>query len=48
MSWLPILALGLLALWAMAEILGWMIGIALNLLWIVAVVLLAVWIWQKI
>lgn len=48
MNWLLILAVFLLVLWIAAEILGWVIGAALHLLWIAALVLLAVWIYQKI
>lgn len=49
MNWLLLLAIVLLVLWVAAEVLGWVIGAALNLLWIAALVLLAVWLfgWLK-
>lgn len=47
MNWLAILAVILLALWILAEVLGWVIGAALNLLWIAALVLFAIWVFQK-
>ena len=48
MNWLLILAIVLVALWIAAELLGWVIGAALNLLWIAALILLAVWLFQKV
>lgn len=48
MNWLLMLAIALVALWALAEVLGWVLGAALNLLWIGALVLLAIWIVQKV
>lgn len=48
MHWMLLLAIVLLVLWVVARILGWVIGAALNLLWILALVLLAIWIFQKI
>lgn len=48
MSWLLFLAIALLLFWVTAEALGWVIGIGLNLFWMAAVVLIAIWIVQKI
>lgn len=48
MNWLLTLAVILLVLWILAEVLGWVIGAALNLLWIAALVLLAIWLFQKV
>lgn len=47
MNWLPILAVVLVVLWLAAELLGWVLGAALHLLWIAALVLLAIWLFQK-
>ena len=47
MNWLLILAVVLVVLWIAAEALGWVLGAALNLLWIAALILAAVWIFQK-
>ena len=47
MGWLPILAVVLLVLWVAAEGVGFALGAALNLLWIVAIVLLVVWAFQR-
>ena len=41
------LAIVLLVLWVVARVLGWVIGAALNLLWIAALVLLAVWLFRR-
>lgn len=48
MNWLLTLAIILVILWILAEVLGWVIGVALNLLWIAALVLLAVWLFRKV
>lgn len=48
MNWLLILAIVLVVIWIAAEVLGWVIGAALNLLWIAALVMLAIWVFQKI
>ncbi|MFW6088146.1 MAG: hypothetical protein ACODAB_00245 [Gemmatimonadota bacterium] len=48
MNVLLFLALALVALWVAAEIFGWVLGAALNLLWIGALILLAIWIVQKV
>lgn len=48
MNWLLWLAIVLLALWLAAEVLGWVLGAMLNLLWIAALVLLAVWLFQRL
>jgi hypothetical protein len=47
MNWLVILAIVFITLWILAEVLGFVIGAALHLLWIAALVLLAVWLFQK-
>ncbi|MGE0160739.1 MAG: hypothetical protein AB7T31_15145 [Gemmatimonadales bacterium] len=48
MGWLPILAVALLVLWIGAEVLGFALGAAMNLLWIVALVLLVVWVFRLV
>lgn len=48
MNWLLWLAVALLLLWIVAEVIGWVAGALLNLLWILALVLLVVWLVQKI
>jgi hypothetical protein len=48
MNWLVIVAIVLVVLWAVAKAVGWVVGAALHLLWILALVLLAVWVFQKI
>ncbi|HEV2147487.1 MAG TPA: hypothetical protein VGR37_08790 [Longimicrobiaceae bacterium] len=48
MNWLLIFAIALVVLWVAAEVLGWVLGAALHLLWIAALVLLAVWVVGKI
>jgi hypothetical protein len=47
MNWLVILAVVLITLWILAEVLGFVIGAALHLLWIAALVLLAIWLFRK-
>jgi hypothetical protein len=44
---LPVLAVVLLVLWVAAEVVGFALGAALNLLWIGALVLLVVWAFQR-
>ena len=48
MNWLLILAIVLVVLWVAAEALGWVLGAALHLLWIAALVLFALWLFGKI
>ena len=48
MNWLLTLAIILVVLWILAEALGWVLGAALNLLWIAALVLLAIWLFGKV
>jgi hypothetical protein len=48
MNWLLSLAMVLLVLWVLAQVLGWVLGAALQLLWIGALVLIAVWVFQKV
>ena len=48
MNWMLLLAIALIVLWLAAELLGWVIGAALNMLWILALILLAYWLFQKI
>ena len=47
MNWLPMLAVVLIVIWVAAEVLGWVLGAALHLLWIGALILLAFWLFQK-
>lgn len=48
MNLLLVLAVVLLGLWVVAEMLGFVIGAALHLLWIAAVVLFVIWLVQRI
>jgi uncharacterized membrane protein required for colicin V production len=48
MNWLLTLAIVLIALWILAEILGFVLGAALHLLWIAAIVLFVIWVIGKI
>jgi hypothetical protein len=48
MNWLLLLAIVLVVLWVAAEVLGWVLGAALHLLWIAALVLFAIWLVQKV
>ena len=48
MNWLLPLAVVLVVLWVAAELLGWVLGAALHLLWIAALVLVAVWLVQQV
>jgi len=48
MNWMLFLAVALVVLWVLARILGWVLGAALNLLWIAALVLLALWVVGKV
>lgn len=43
MNGLLLLAVALLVLWVLAEVLGWVLGAAVHLLWIAALVLLVLW-----
>jgi hypothetical protein len=47
MSWLVVLAIVLVVLWILAELLGFVLGAALHLLWIAALVLLGIWLFRK-
>ena len=44
---LLVLAIVLVALWILAQALGWVVGAVLHLFWIVALVLLAIWLFKK-
>lgn len=48
MNWLLLLAIVLVVLWVAAEVLGWVIGAALHLLWIAALVLFVIWLVRKV
>jgi hypothetical protein len=48
MSWLVLLAIALVALWILGQAFGFVIGAAANLLWIAALVLLAIWLFQAV
>lgn len=48
MNWLLILAIVLVVVWVAAGALGWVIGAALHLLGVVALVLFALWLVQKV
>lgn len=48
MNWLLTLAIVLVVLWILAEVLGWVLGAALHLLWIAAIVLFAIWLFNKV
>ena len=47
MNGLLMIAAVLLVLWVLAELLGFVLGAALHLLWIAALVLIVVWAFQK-
>jgi len=47
MNLLPVFAIALIALWIGARVLGFVLGAALNLLWIAAILLLVVWLFQR-
>ena len=42
------IAIALLALWILGEALGFVVGAVFNLLWIAALVLGAIWLFQKV
>lgn len=48
MSWLVLLAIALVVLWILAQVFGFVLGAASNLLWIAALVLLAIWLFQTV
>lgn len=48
MNWLLWAAIALVVLWVLAEALGWVLGALLHLLWIGALILFAVWLFQKL
>ena len=48
MNWLLPVAIVLFVVWVAAKALGWVIGAALHLLWIVALVMIALWLFQKV
>lgn len=48
MNWLLWVAVLLVVLWVLAEVVGFVVGAALHLLWIIALVLAAMWLYQKI
>ena len=47
MIWLLFLAVVLIVFWLAAQFLGWALGAALHLFWIVALVLLVIWVIQQ-
>lgn len=47
MNWLLPLAVLLLVVWVAAELLGFVLGAALHILWIVALVLIVMWAFRK-
>lgn len=42
------LAIALLVFWVLAQVLGWVVGAFLHILWIGALILFAVWLFQKL
>ena len=48
MEWLLFLAIALIVLWILGEVFGFVLGAAANLLWIAALVLLAIWLFQLV
>ena len=48
MNWLLWLAIILVVLWVLAEVLGFVLGAALHLLWIAAIVLFVLWLFRKV
>ena len=47
MNQLPVIAIALIVLWIALRVLGFVLGAALNLLWVTALLLLAVWVFQR-
>ena len=48
MNWLLTLAIVLVVLWIAAEVLGFVVGAALHLLWIAAIVMFVVWLVRRL
>lgn len=48
MNWLLPVAVLLLVLWVAARLLGWVIGAAFHLIWVIALVMIAIWLFQKV
>ena len=48
MFWLLIIAAVLIVLWILAQVLGWALGAALHILWIGALVLFAIWLFNVV
>jgi hypothetical protein len=48
MNWLLWAAVILVVLWVLAEVLGWVLGALLHLLWIGAIILFVLWLVGKI
>lgn len=48
MNWLLTIAIILVVLWVLAEVLGFVLGAVLHLLWIAALVLFAIWLFNKV
>lgn len=47
MNWLVTIAVLLIALWILAEVIGWALGALMHLLWIGGLILLVIWVFQK-
>lgn len=47
MNWLLMIAIVLVVLWVLARVLGWVLGAALHLLWIAAIVMFVIWLIGK-
>jgi uncharacterized membrane protein required for colicin V production len=48
MNWLLWAAIILVVLWVLAEVLGWVLGALLHLLWIGAIILFVLWLVGKL
>lgn len=48
MNLLLFLAIALIVLWVAAEVLGFVLGAVLHLLWIAAIILFVIWAVQKV
>lgn len=48
MSWLVLLAIALIVLWILGQVFGFVLGAAAHLLWIAALVSLAIWLFQTV
>lgn len=48
MNWMIPVAVLLIVLWVAARLLGWVIGAAFHLIWVIALIMIAIWLFQKV